>query len=243
MACVCLGKLLRSRDLERLARFMALFYDEMPVDFLYDNFYRSMGQQTHRISCQPSLFQHFGDHSTFARKKPNRLKDEFFVRKAEVRVRVAERLLLAGNPPAELCTSLEAESEDTMLQGAYESAGQYFRSSSPPKVNDTLTIIFREAQAVDSIELHSGNDVYMNEFLRGAIVLVSPLEGQGQGSQNASCNCPLMGRTELGRVISGNFKQRNVYAKVGFKVKCVQIKVTISQEELLVVGHIRVTAA
>jgi len=69
-----IGKLFRSSDLNKLARYMRMFYAEQPVDWLMSYFRLSMGQ--HKIFMRrPTLFQHFGVKSSFDLSKDNLLKD------------------------------------------------------------------------------------------------------------------------------------------------------------------------
>ena len=62
-----IGKLYRSSDLERLANFMLIFYDEQPVDYLFILFSQVLTQKYRRI-VRPAVFQHFGLHSSLKEK-------------------------------------------------------------------------------------------------------------------------------------------------------------------------------
>jgi alpha-1,3-mannosylglycoprotein beta-1,4-N-acetylglucosaminyltransferase C len=70
-----IGKLFRASDLDRLARYMRLFYAEQPVDWLMKYFRLSMGQRPVYLR-KPTLFQHFGVKSSFDLTKDNLLKDK-----------------------------------------------------------------------------------------------------------------------------------------------------------------------
>ena len=72
-----IGKLFRSKDLEKLARFMLTFYDEQPVDWLLRLFRKSMAQGEVLLR-KPTLFQHRGLKSSFPQIKDNTLKDKYF---------------------------------------------------------------------------------------------------------------------------------------------------------------------
>lgn len=69
-----IGKLFRSVDLDKLARYMRMFYAEQPVDWLMSYFRLSMGQRKIYMR-KPTLFQHFGLKSSFDLSKDNLLKD------------------------------------------------------------------------------------------------------------------------------------------------------------------------
>ena len=69
-----IGKLFRSEDLEKLAAFLAFYYDEQPVDWLIVYFLKNMGQDEKYFHI-PALFQHFGLKSSFNFLQENKLKD------------------------------------------------------------------------------------------------------------------------------------------------------------------------
>ena len=60
------GKLVRSRDLMKMAIFMFTFYEEQPVDWLMDHFYHTLAQKNAFIR-RPIIFQHMGKMSSFKR--------------------------------------------------------------------------------------------------------------------------------------------------------------------------------
>ena len=69
-----IGKLFRSSDLDRLSKYMRMFYAEQPVDWLMWYFRMSMGQREEYLR-KPTLFQHFGVKSSLKLKDDNLLKD------------------------------------------------------------------------------------------------------------------------------------------------------------------------
>ena len=72
-----IGKLFKSSDLDLLSRYMKMFYEEQPVDWLMSYFRLSMGQRVVYLR-KPTLFQHFGLKSSFDITKDNKLVDKFF---------------------------------------------------------------------------------------------------------------------------------------------------------------------
>jgi len=64
----------RTEDLDRLSRYMQMFYAEQPVDWLMVGFCLSMGQHR-RMLRKPTLFQHFGVKSSLNTTRDNNLKD------------------------------------------------------------------------------------------------------------------------------------------------------------------------
>jgi len=69
-----IGKLFRTTELDRLARYMLMFYEEQPVDWLMHSYRLSTGQRKVFLR-RPTLFQHHGLRSSFDHKKDNKLKD------------------------------------------------------------------------------------------------------------------------------------------------------------------------
>ncbi|XP_026560126.1 alpha-1,3-mannosyl-glycoprotein 4-beta-N-acetylglucosaminyltransferase C-like [Pseudonaja textilis] len=59
-----IGKLYHNADLTKLARFLLMFYRNMPVNYLFELFHKSQGQEF-LINFRPSLFQHIGRVSSF----------------------------------------------------------------------------------------------------------------------------------------------------------------------------------
>jgi len=64
----------RSDDLDRLSRYLMMFYAEQPVDWLMTSFRLSMGQRGELLR-KPTLFQHLGLKSSFDTTKDNKLRD------------------------------------------------------------------------------------------------------------------------------------------------------------------------
>ena len=72
-----IAKLYKTSDLERLGKFLMMFYDEQPIDWLYVYFYKLL-IQTKKILIKPALFQHFGINSSLPLKSPSAAKEETF---------------------------------------------------------------------------------------------------------------------------------------------------------------------
>jgi alpha-1,3-mannosylglycoprotein beta-1,4-N-acetylglucosaminyltransferase C len=239
-----IGKLFRSDDLERLARFLTMFYDEMPVDFLYIHFMRVLAQQSDTIRCRPSLFQHIGKVSLLASKQPNLLKDTAFLGDSKAVEQATEHALLGDNPPAEVYSTIKHHL-DHGPRNAYETADRHFWGVSP-QVNDIYCVLFKDSADIDEVEIFTANDAHGGDYLRGGVVLVSP-EGQAGPSTEprfagqSVCKCQPW--VQVGAAFSGDFTAHDVSKTVGFKVKCLQIKVTVNQTEWLIIKHLRVTVA
>ena len=70
----CYWRVCRTEDLDRLSRYMLMFYAEQPVDWLLVSYRQSMGQRRPLLRT-PTLFQHFGVKSSFDTTRDNNLKD------------------------------------------------------------------------------------------------------------------------------------------------------------------------
>jgi alpha-1,3-mannosylglycoprotein beta-1,4-N-acetylglucosaminyltransferase C len=183
-----IGKLFRSDDLERLARFLTMFYDEMPVDFLYIHFMRVLAQQSDIIRCRPSLFQHIGKLSSLAIKQPNLLKDATFSGNSDAAEKASEHALLGGNPPAEVYSTIKHHL-DHGPRNAYEAAADWYFWGVSPQVNDIYCVLFKDSTDVDVVEIFTANDAHGGDYLRGGVVLVSP-EGHSRTWHRATVCWP-----------------------------------------------------
>ena len=81
-----IGVLYKSEHLEKLARFLLLFYDEQPVDWLY-KYFASILAFPKIYMRKPSLFKHMGEHSSFASKTDSQNKEILEKRKIRVDIK------------------------------------------------------------------------------------------------------------------------------------------------------------
>jgi hypothetical protein len=97
-----IGKLYPVRELQNLASYLRLFFDEMPVDWLEPRWKKYRGQDPRETKCRAaSLFQHIGLVSSFRPKesqRPNTLKEKYFDR--------FDQKYAGMNPPAEISSDL-----------------------------------------------------------------------------------------------------------------------------------------
>uniref|UniRef100_A0A8C0EG51 MGAT4 conserved region domain-containing protein n=1 Tax=Bubo bubo TaxID=30461 RepID=A0A8C0EG51_BUBBB len=140
-----IGKLYRSSDLPRLARFLLLFYQEMPCDWLLVHF-RLLLTQKDVIRFKPSLFQHMGLYSSF-QGTVNRLEDDEFQ---------ADALDLPDNPPAALFTSMSVFENYEPLK-AYSTAEGYFWGKDPA-AGSVFSIVFQQPARVTRVRVRTGSD-------------------------------------------------------------------------------------
>ena len=218
-----IGKLFRSSDLPRFARFLILFYYEMPVDFLHVHFFRLLVQQKDTILCKPSLFQHVGDFSSLELNKGrNLLKDNYFP--GGTNISLPEEILLGGNPPADIYSTMN-HFENYVLRNAYENLGLFFWAVSPVQ-NDSLCVLFRNKIIIDSVEVYTGNEDLRNDFLREGQVVISPDGRASATSTQGKQRCECFPHTVIGEINSFHVILDDIRQKTTVPTKCLQIIIT-----------------
>ncbi|XP_056455293.1 alpha-1,3-mannosyl-glycoprotein 4-beta-N-acetylglucosaminyltransferase C-like [Gadus chalcogrammus] len=220
-----IGKLYRSGDLPRLARFLLLFYQEMPCDWLLLHF-RGLLAQKDVIRFRPSLFQHMGYYSSYNGAENKLQDDDFEEDSADV----------PDNPPARLHTNIHVfESYD--VGRAYSSVAEEYFWGKPPFTGDFLVVIFNKSARISRIRVVTGSDDRQSDVLhRGALEVGRRLTESRQGQQCTSY-------ITLGEFKDGRIEVHNVHHKIGFEVQCVRIVVTASQEDWLIVRTVSVWTA
>ncbi|NWI85874.1 MGT4C acetylglucosaminyltransferase, partial [Pitta sordida] len=214
-----IGKLYRSSDLPRLARFLLLFYQEMPCDWLLGHF-RLLLTQKDVIRFKPSLFQHMGLYSSF-QGTLNRLEDEDFQ---------ADALDVPDNPPASLFTSMAVFENHVPLK-AYGSAEGYFWGKNPV-AGSTFSMVFQQPAHVSRVRVHTGSDEHRGDFLRAGVLEL----GRRRRDDGRDCST----YTPAGTFDKGTVDQRGLERGIPGPVECVRIRVTRDQSEWLIIRSIDV---
>ena len=214
-----IGKLYHSRDLPRLARFLLMFYQEMPCDWLLIHF-RVLLAQKDVIRFKPSLFQHMGYYSSY-KGAENKLKDDDFEE---------DSIDVPDNPPASLHTNINVF-ENYDATKAYSSVDEYFWGK-PPSTGDFFVIKFNKSTKISKIKIATGSDDRQNDILQhGALEVGEKLVGTKKGKQCSSY-------ITLGEFKNGNIEVQDVDHKIAFDIECVRIVVTASQKEWLIIRSI-----
>ncbi|NXX23160.1 MGT4C acetylglucosaminyltransferase, partial [Podargus strigoides] len=212
-----IGKLYRSSDLPRLARFLLLFYQEMPCDWLLVHF-RLLLTQKDVIRFRPSLFQHMGLYSSF-QGTVNRLEDDEFE---------ANALDLPDNPPASLFTSMAVFENYEPLK-AYSAAEGYFWGKDPA-AGSVFSIVFHRPARVTRVRVRTGSKERQGDFLRAGVLEL----GRQRWADGRDCSA----YTTVGTFEKGTFEQRGLERGVPGPVECVRIRVTRGQSEWLIIQSI-----
>ncbi|XP_064491733.1 alpha-1,6-mannosyl-glycoprotein 4-beta-N-acetylglucosaminyltransferase-like isoform X2 [Pseudopipra pipra] len=216
-----IGKLYRSSDLPRLARFLLLFYQEMPCDWLLVHF-RHLLTQKDVIRFKPSLFQHMGLYSSF-QGTVNRLEDDDFQ---------ADALDVPDNPPASLYTSMAVFEHYEPLK-AYSSAEGYFWGKDPA-AGSVFSVVFRQPALVSRVRVLTGSQERRGDFLRAGVLELGRRRRDGR---DCSTYIP------VGTFEKGTVDRRGLERGVPGPVECVRIRVTRAQSEWLIIRSIDVWTA
>ncbi|NWX89427.1 MGT4C acetylglucosaminyltransferase, partial [Nothoprocta ornata] len=217
-----IGKLYHSSDLPRLARFLLLFYQEMPCDWLL-TYFRLLLTQKDVIRFKPSLFQHVGFYSSF-QGTVNRLEDDDFE---------AHALDLPDNPPATLFTDI-AVFENYEPSKAYSGAEGYFWGKAPAD-GSVFCVVFQQPAHVRRVRVRTGSSERRGDFLHAGTLEL------GWRRRPRARDCSLY--TPVGVFTKGLFERWGLEKEVPHAVECVRIRVTQGQSEWLIIQSIDIWTA
>ncbi|XP_054835278.1 alpha-1,6-mannosyl-glycoprotein 4-beta-N-acetylglucosaminyltransferase-like [Eublepharis macularius] len=214
-----IGKLYHSSDLPQLSRFLLLFYQEMPCDWLLGHF-RLLLTQKEVIRFKPSLFQHIGLYSSF-QGTANKLKDEDFEE---------DPAMFPDNPPADMITDI-VSFENYMPSKAYSNAEDYFWGKAPSAGN-SFTIVFKQPARIFHIQIQTGSEKHHKDYLHAGLVEL----GTYKKRDGKGCNM----YTSIGLFEKGNFNRHGLENSTSSAPECVRIVVTRDQSEWLVISSISI---
>ncbi|KAK7884069.1 hypothetical protein WMY93_027192 [Mugilogobius chulae] len=211
-----IGKLYKSIDLPVLSRFLFLFYQEMPCDWLLSRF-RDLLTQKEPIVFRPSLFQHMGTFSSF-RGIHNKLKDKDFDDGY-------------ANLDAEVFTSMSVYQKH-YAHLAWTSSEEFFWARSPVS-GDYFTAVLKKPAILTEIFVETGDG--------GKDVLISAEVELGKdvvsvGKQEKTCK----EFVSVGKIQKGKFELQELEKSHGFSSSCVRIRVTATQTDWAIIKRIRV---
>lgn len=208
-----IGKLYKSHDLPLLARFLFLFYQEMPCDWLMARF-RDLLAQKEPIMFKPSLFQHMGTFSSF-KGTHNKLKDKDFEEDF-------------ANPEADVYSNMSAYQKH-YVHLAWTSGGDYFWARSPVR-GDYLTVVLKTAAVLTDILIETG-DGGKDELAAAQVEI-----GQDVVDGGKSC-----GRfVSVGHMDKGKFEAQGLDKTHDFVSSCLRLLVTAPQSDWVIIKRIRV---
>ncbi|XP_061543809.1 alpha-1,3-mannosyl-glycoprotein 4-beta-N-acetylglucosaminyltransferase C-like [Phycodurus eques] len=213
-----IGKLYQSAHLPLLARFLFLFYQEMPCDWLMSHF-RLLLTQKEPILFKPSLFQHIGTFSSF-QGTYNKLKDKDF------------EASVYSNPPAEVFSDMSTYKKH-FPKLAWDAGEGFFWGSSPEKGN-YLTVVFTDPRVVTGITVETGSE--------GKDILASAQVEIGHNvitttKEKKTCKDFHI----LGFIENGWFAMQEVDKNYTSASSCLRIQVTAGQKEWVIIRKIRIS--
>ncbi|XP_067903056.1 alpha-1,3-mannosyl-glycoprotein 4-beta-N-acetylglucosaminyltransferase C-like isoform X2 [Heterodontus francisci] len=215
-----IGKLYHSADLPKLARFLLMFYDEMPCDWLLALFHRAKAQPN-EMRFKPSLFQHIGTYSSF-KGTHNHLKDD------EFREFTGS---LPDNPPASVLTDIPVYDQHLPSKAYGFGAGQFWGKS--PKKGNYFLLVFEHPVKIIKICIWTGSPEHKGDILRSGILQV----GRDKGPENNQ-NCKSY--SQLGTFNTGKFEMENVTTRTSEPIECVRVLVTEDQIDWLIISEVNI---
>lgn len=213
-----IGKLYRSAHLPLLARFLFLFYQEMPCDWLMSHF-RELLTQSKPILCKPSLFQHMGTFSSF-QGTYNKLKDKDFEEG------------LYSNPPAQVYSDMSTYQKH-FPKLAWDAGEGFFWGRSPEKGN-YLTVVFMEPTVVTEIFVETGSGG--KDLLESASVEIGHDLVTNEKEEKSCKEFQPVGSLE-----NGKLTVHEVDKKYSSASSCLRILVTAGQKDWVIINKIRIT--
>ena len=221
-----IGKLFRSDDLSRLARFMLMFYEEQPVDWLMSYFRMSMGQRN-VFMRKPTLFQHIGLKSSFDITKDNTLRDKYFDS--------GDKPWSPDNPPATIISSMPFF-KDHPPDLSYNSGSGYFWATKVV-AGDYIYVLFKDDQHVKSLIVETGNEKNPTDKLDAGTVYLSQKVIMFD-EKKGTVNCGNM--QWVANFTDGRAETQSLETVVTWPVSCIKISVNNTQKKWVAFTQIAV---
>ncbi|XP_033181206.1 alpha-1,3-mannosyl-glycoprotein 4-beta-N-acetylglucosaminyltransferase C-like isoform X2 [Mastacembelus armatus] len=213
-----IGKLYKSTNLPLLARFLFLFYQEMPCDWLMNHF-RELLTQKEQIILKPSLFQHMGTFSSF-QGTYNKLKDWDFEES------------FYTNPSADVYSDMSTYQKH-YPKLAWDAGEGFFWGRYPEKGN-YLTVVFTDPTLVTGIVVETGSGA--KDVLQSAVVQLGQ-DVLTTDKEEKSCK----EFQSVGTLENGRFQVHELDRKYSSASSCLRIQVTAGQKDWVIIRKIRIT--
>ncbi|XP_019406771.1 PREDICTED: alpha-1,3-mannosyl-glycoprotein 4-beta-N-acetylglucosaminyltransferase C-like [Crocodylus porosus] len=215
-----IGKLYHNEDLPKLARFLLMFYSEMPSDWLLELFYQSKAQKK-MITFTPSLFQHIGRISSFHNVE-NIFKDSEF----------HEDFGDFGDFIDASCYTDIAVFQDYLAQEVCPPGRGFFWGKNVT-TGKTFTMIFQTPIIPLRIQIYTGSTKYPQDILHSGYVEMGKLKTE----ENGTVTCKYF--RKVGDFHIGQFEMDN-YEALSEQIDCLRIQVTGTQKEWLRIRKINI---
>ena len=220
------AKIYHSSDLENVATYLHLMYNEMPVDRLVST-WRRIKSDGNFMSPPASFFQHIGDNSSFIENKDSFKSKETFFDEYDHKYK-------GLNPPATINSSMHNSYDGAKPEYAYNKGSGYFWVREVKK-GDFIVIEFSSVTTVRAVFVDTGSNFAPTDQLKSGVLQAS-FQGDGNETQvNDSSNCrhfETIGDFKNGRVKVSLHENRKLF--------CLRILVRRDQAEWLFVREIDV---
>ena len=171
------AKVYHGNDLENLATYLYLMYDEMPVDWLIEYWKQVKYDQELSFPLPASLFQHVGSHSSFIENIPRDTEERYFD---------LYDLKYKGLNPSAIVSS-QMTSEYGHPQDAYNKGYGYFWTQEVKK-DDFITVEFTPAVTIRKVFVDTGSHIAPEDQLESAVLQAS-FNKEDEKQTNGSLNC------------------------------------------------------
>lgn len=209
-----IGKVHHNYDLNEIASFYYIFFDEMPVDWMEYNWREIKGQVNRWRFRAASLFQHIGLISSLKNKKmPS--TEPYFDKHSQK--------FLGLNPPATLYTDL-IEQKNTKLNSAYGQGGGYFWGTCHHRAKCFIKVTFNNNVQVRRVAVETGGNFAVNDTIhRGSlkIGILDPKTNHCNSYQVVSLASFLLGTLDI-------------KFAAGQEVKCLRIDIERQNEWIFI---------
>lgn len=223
------AKVYHSSDLENIATYFYLMYDEMPGDWLLELWRKiKYDRQYYREFVLPpaSLFQHIGDSSSFKENKNSfKSKEKYFD---------AYDIKYKGLNPSAIVSSSMSSSDGTKPEDAYNKGNGFFWAEGA-KEGDFIIIKFNSATTAREVFVETGSYLGPKDYLKSGVLQASFLFDGKETEINGAPDCKdfeTIGDFKDGRV--------KVLLNENRKMFCLRILVTGNEPGWLFVREIDV---
>lgn len=220
-----IGRLYPANEVQDIASYIRLFFNDMPVDWLEPLWRKFKGLDISKIGIRSaSLFQHIGLFSSFRPResqRPNTLKEQYFDQ--------FDQKYLGLNPAAEISTDLL--SRLGQASDSYTKGDKYFWGRCASGGNKVYHILLKKAVKIKRIVVESGANFAPRDFIQKGTLEVSK---KVDSSNTKECsNYVSLGEFRFGRIDVTKYNQL---------VKCIQIKIRY-QGKWMVIREVNVWPA
>ncbi|XP_060118460.1 alpha-1,3-mannosyl-glycoprotein 4-beta-N-acetylglucosaminyltransferase C-like [Heteronotia binoei] len=214
-----IGKLFHSSDLIKLARFLLMFYDQMPGHWLLEHFHQSQNQRDLMV-FRPSLFQHIGRVSSFHNVE-TQLQDAEFQEDNED---------FGDFPTASCFTNIPVFADYVPEKVCPPAKGLFWGKNITSQ--SFFTIVFASPIVPQKIQIYTGSAEYNQDILLYGYVEIGRLKIH----THDGATCLLFDR--IGEFNNGVFEIKDINSMDD--IDCLRIQATTSQKQWLQIRRISI---